>query len=691
MVVRLGLGAIISSFLTFLMFVGGFGYPVYLVAFGILLFFVRPPRLMENAIEPLDPISRWIVFPVLAVYGILYLVHAAAPEIQPDAITYHLGLTAEYLRLHAFPQRVGFYEVLPQGMEMLYAAAFSIGRHSAAKLVHFALLACTVPLIVMIARRLKLSDLAGYAAAILYVTAPVVGVSGTSTYTDAGLVFFHLIAFYLLLVWRDDGMTGYVFAAGLAAGFCFAIKFTGLLAAPLALLFVVITRPRVRDALLLSAGAAIAIAPWMLRALILTGNPLAPLFNAWFPNEFFSVSAEQTLSHTIRTYDGFQWSHAPWDWGFGGRLQGVTGPVVYLLPFAILAWRRKAAQVALCAGLLLLTPILYNVGTRFLMPALPLLALALIAAMLLFLPRAAVWGVVLLQAVLCFPPIMSGLSAPQSWMLGGFPWAAALRVEPESSYLEEHSPDYQVARMVEAATTPRDRIFAMTTMALAYSTRDVEQTWHSSHAVQLTDALRSALAKPVMLRVLADWPGASLRGLRLVASSDWPGEWRVFEVRLYSPSGVLKPGPQWFLKASPNLWEASRAFDGNPATYWSSREPEGKGMYLEVDFDNAEKVSSIEVLSERTKPVEAMLVQGLPAEGGKWRLLADGLHTEVAPPQDTRRDAVRSLKNAGFTHVLVSSDGQGTARIGKDMLEHSQAWGVQDEASIGPVHLFRLL
>jgi hypothetical protein len=311
--------------------------------------------------------------------------------------------------------------------------------------------------------------------------------------------------------------------------------------------------------------------------------------------------------------------------------------------------------------------------------------------MLLFLPRAAVWGVVLVQAVLCFPPIMSGLSAPQSWMLGGFPWAAALRAEPESSYLEEHSPDYQVARMVESATTPRDRIFAMTTMARAYSTRDAVQDWHSSHAVQLTDALRSALTNPVMVRILADWPAASLRGLRLVASSDWTQDWRIFEVRLHSPSGILVPGRQWFLKASPNLWEASRAFDGNPATYWSSREPEGKGMYLEVDFDNAEKVSSIEVLSERTKPVEAMLVQGLPAEGGKWGLLADGLHTEVAPPQDTRRNAVRSLKNAGFTHVLVSIDGQGTSRIGKDMLEHSVAWGIQDVASIGPVHLFRLL
>jgi hypothetical protein len=244
--------------------------------------------------------------------------------------------------------------------------------------------------------------------------------------------------------------------------------------------------------------------------------------------------------------------------------------------------------------------------------------------------------------------------------------------------------------MVEGKTTPRDRVFAMTTLATAYSTREVQQNWHNSRAAQLTDALRSALVNPVMVRIQADWPATALRGVRLVATSDWREDWRIFEVRLSSPNGVLHSTPWWFLKASPNIWEAFRAFDGNRATYWSSREPEGKGMYLEVDLDNPETVSSIEVISERTKPVETMLIQGLTPEG-KWKLLADGLHTEVAPPLDTRRDAIRSLKSAGFTCVLVSAEGQGTARIGRDMQLHSLAWGVEDIANIGPVHLFRLL
>jgi Dolichyl-phosphate-mannose-protein mannosyltransferase len=694
-VMRIGLGAIIESLLIFVLFLSGHGTPTAFLVMGILcnmagiatLLFMRPPILEEHPAVRLDPISGWILLPILAVYFVLYLVHAMAPETQPDAITYHLGLVAEYLRHGAFPNRVGFYEVLPQGMEMLFAAAFAFGQHSAARLVHFAFLTASIPAIVMICRRLKYPDVVGFGAAAVYLAAPVVGVAGTSAYTDAGLVFFHLAAFYLLLLWRDEDRSGYVFGAGLAAGFCFAIKFTGLLAPPLALLFVLLTRQRLSSILWLFAGASLAIGPWMLRDLILTGNPLAPLFNAWFPNEFFSVSAEQTLSKVIRTYGGVRWINAPWEWGFGGWLQGVVGPLIFLLPLALLAWRKKANRVVLYAGLLLLAPVAYNVGTRFLMPALPLLAIALLLA----LPLPAIWAVVALQAVLCFPPVMSEISAPQSWMLEGFPWRAALRIEPEADYLENTSADYSLARLVEAKTKPGDRIFALVTLANAYTTRDVLTYWHSSRAVQLTDALRATLVKPPTVRIQADWPAVSMRAVRMVATADWAGDWRIFEVRIGSAGGWLSPGPDWSLKAGPNLWEAGRAFDGNRATYWSSREPEAKGMFLEVDLGSAQPVTSVELFTERSKPVETMVIQGLPAEGGKWRLLADGLHTEIMEPQDLRRDAMRALKSAGFTHVLASSEGDGTSRIGKDILEHPGAWGVENVDSRGPVHLFRII
>ena len=68
---------------------------------------------------------------------------------MPDALYYHLGQVAEYSRLGKFPAHIDFYNVLPQGMEMLYLFAFAFGEHSAAKLVHFAFLVATCPMLAL--------------------------------------------------------------------------------------------------------------------------------------------------------------------------------------------------------------------------------------------------------------------------------------------------------------------------------------------------------------------------------------------------------------------------------------------------------------------------------------------------------------------------------------------------------------
>src|ERR1017187_2788847 len=44
---------------------------------------------------------------------------------------------------------------------------------------------------------------------------------------------------------------------------------------------------RWKPVLIVAAGAALMMAPWTLRALVLTGNPVAPLMNSVFPNPYF--------------------------------------------------------------------------------------------------------------------------------------------------------------------------------------------------------------------------------------------------------------------------------------------------------------------------------------------------------------------------------------------------------------------
>src|ERR1035441_1806336 len=234
------------------------------------------------------PPAGWVVF---GAYGVWYLVNALAPETIADGITYHLGLPREYLRLGGFPDHITFYDVVPQGMEMLYTVAFSFGRHAAAKLVEFAFFLATLPLIFRVGRRLGASDLACLVAAVFYFCAPVAGITGSSSYNDAAGVFFLLAAFYLLPIEEPR----YLLPAGALAGFCYAIKFPGVVVVAGAVLFVAARRGW-KPALVVAAGAALMMAPWMVRAVALTGNPVAPLMNRVFRSEESRVGEEWRYS-----------------------------------------------------------------------------------------------------------------------------------------------------------------------------------------------------------------------------------------------------------------------------------------------------------------------------------------------------------------------------------------------------------
>jgi hypothetical protein len=68
---------------------------------------------------------RWLFLAILAVYFLLYLSNAMAPEASPDGAGYHLGLVGRYLREHGFHRITdNFYAALSQGAEMLFLVAF---------------------------------------------------------------------------------------------------------------------------------------------------------------------------------------------------------------------------------------------------------------------------------------------------------------------------------------------------------------------------------------------------------------------------------------------------------------------------------------------------------------------------------------------------------------------------------------
>jgi hypothetical protein len=295
-----------------------------------------------------------------------------APEMSADAIYYHLAEVAHYNRAHGFSgTRPGFYSTLPQGLEMLFLFAFSVGRHSAAALVHLALLYALTFAMLCYGRRQGM-PLAGLSGSLLMFAAPVFGVTSVIAYVDTGLACVVFAAFYLLRIWADTSDRRVLALAGFTAGFAFAVKYTGGLA-----LLLGARHDRV------PAERAAPQGPGMLRGVLIVccdsydsvageerghrGNPVAPFFNTVFPNPYITVELENEWRQGQSHMNGLTLREMPLELTIKGyRAQGLFGWVFLLAPVALLTLKKTEGRYLLFASVLLAVAILGNKGARFL-------------------------------------------------------------------------------------------------------------------------------------------------------------------------------------------------------------------------------------------------------------------------------------------------------------------------------------
>lgn len=681
----LAIGAALLSLVVFFLLAAGVaGRTAFaaVAAAGIMVLFLARGNIRRPTMEWSRPL--WILLP----FAVLYLVHALAPEIQPDAVGYHLGNVAEYLRLGRFPDSVDFYEVLPHGVEMLFAFAFSFGGHSAAKLVHFALFAASIPLIHSIARRLGLEPSIAALAAVFYAVTPVVGTTGTCAYVDAASAFYALATVYLVLRWHQEKHAILLVSAGIAAGFCYGVKITGLQVAACVALWLLIRR-QWKAVAVFSAAAALMIAPWMIRAYVATGNPVAPLMNRIFPNPYFHVLSEQILASRMQLYGGETWPERILDLALQGHSSlGLLGPLWLLAPLALLGWRRPAGRVMLCAGVLLAAPWSMNTAARFLIPALPFLALA----MMMYIPRRLAWGIVAAHAILSWPAIVGLYAHPYVWRLKGLPVSAALRITPEPEYLRRTLAEYTVAEEIKRSTPPDARILDLHGTAAVYTERDMRLFYQSAQAESCFDALRTAHYQH--LQPLHDlrgiWAEAPFIALRFRQEADGLSNWSIAEMAFYRGDYRLRPSARWWLEAWPNPWEAGFALDSNPTTYWATWEAARPGMFLEVRFDRPQWLTGAAITGSRIEQKSRVAIYGQSPDGA-WRLLSGALSAQVRQDSELRKHSTRALKRAGYSHIVAPLGEDGNSALGRDLLRQADAWGVELVARSGDIGLFRIL
>jgi hypothetical protein len=635
-----------------------------------------------GAIDPLPRSWKWLFTVPVVYFAVVYLSNSIAPENSPDGEAYHLGLVYRYFRQHGFERlTTNMYGNLSQGMEMLFLFAFSFGRHAAAATVHCCFLFALPLMLLSYGKRIG-HPVTGGVAGMFFFLSPLAGIDGVSAYNDVGLAAAGFAVFYLVEIWRENKQAALLVPIGLVAGFCFAIKYTGFVAALYAIC-IVAWELRGNKRMLLSLATVAGMvtlmaAPWLLKNWIWLGNPLSPFMNRVFPNQFTHISFEDEYRRYFRTYDLPSLKPLFWMVTVTGQLGGQLGPIFLLTPLALLSLQKPEGRRVLLAGLFFLLPYPQNLSSRFLLPCLPYAALGI--ALALEFSRTTQAVAVMLAAFLARPQIVFKYSTGGNWQIAHAPWKAALGMIPQDKYLLERNGGWVTARMLDEFVPAGKRVWSTSDIAQSYSATEVLVYYYSAESELIDDILSTAM-KPNFqpLRNLRyTFAPRSLSRLRLIQNAQSGTEiWSIGQMNFFLGNEEIRPVTKWKVDSSTFPWDLGLAFDRNPVTRWRSWEPIHPGMWIDVDFGAPVQMDRVELHCSLDEPVLDVKLEGVNASLTKL---------DDPPSGDLRRLATETVKKRGIDYLLIA----GGHWLTDDIHGNPERWGLKKIADRGDAWLFQI-
>jgi hypothetical protein len=228
----------------------------------------------------------------------------------------------------------------------------------------------------------------------------------------------------------------------------------------------------------------------MLKNWMRVHNPVAPFYNHWFPNPYVTESFEREYRDHMRHYQLASDWEIPMQVTTYGSLSGLLGPVFLLAPIGLLATRRREGRQVLLAAAVFGSTYFTNIGARFLLPALPFVALAMSIALAQW-PRLLL-AIALLHAVVSWPPVLKQYAHEDSWHLVKVTYREALRIKPEEGFLESNLPMYGATRMLDRLMPEGATVFVFTPIPEAYTSRNILVAYQSAANIRSRDLLWAA-------------------------------------------------------------------------------------------------------------------------------------------------------------------------------------------------------
>jgi len=330
------------------------------------------------------------------------------PVIDRDALIHHLAIPKLWLKNGGFYEiKWAIYSYYPMNVDLLYLIPLYFNRDFLAKFIHMGFGIGTALLIYYYLKN-KLSRIAGLLGIFVFLSTPIVVRLSTEAYVDLGLVFFTTASILAFIRYRDGEYKNFkwLIISSVAMGFALGTKYNALIVWFFLSLAVVFVYSRdtqeqwisFRNGMIFFLISLFVFSPWLIKNIVLTGNPLYPLFQG-----FFNTSSTTSQDGTYAIVSGskymgiFQMRAAMYGEGFWETLlipiryffegkdnsyryfDGVLNPVlIILLPFVFLKrsfLHDKIFYICFVAFILLMTSFLDQIRIRYIFTIVPILSI----------------------------------------------------------------------------------------------------------------------------------------------------------------------------------------------------------------------------------------------------------------------------------------------------------------------------
>ena len=346
---------------------------------------------------------------------ILEIILGLLPPIARDALIHHLAIPKLWLINGGFYEiKWAEYSYYPMNVDLLYLISLYFHNDNIPNFIHLGFGIGTAGLIYNYLRS-RFGPVAGLSGALLFLSTPIVVRLSTVAYVDLGLTFFLTASIMAFIRWRSGKYqeNKWLVLSAITMGLALGTKYNALVAwffISLAVVFIYsrdtkIQGQAVKYGAIFFLISLIVFSPWLIKNLILTGNPLFPLFKGLFTA--LSNNSEGAYSVTGNAYRGlFQMREMMYGEGFWETLlipirfffqgqdhsdryfDGVLNPLLILfIPFVFLnkSYRGDKVFLAMFAFFIIVaTFFLDNIRIRYIMPAIPILAIISIIGIINF-------------------------------------------------------------------------------------------------------------------------------------------------------------------------------------------------------------------------------------------------------------------------------------------------------------------